>query len=251
MIWDAAGYDNRFSFVTAYGEALVARLDPRPGERIVDLGCGTGHHAAEMASAGAWVEGLDADEEMLRRARGEHPGVAFRRADARSFTVMEAVDAVFSNATLHWIPEADQSAALGRVHAALLPGGRFVAEMGGAGNVKTIVEAVERVRGEFGLPLLAGAPWCFPTPGEQASRLERAGFRVRSIEQFDRPSALSPGDTTASWLRMFGRHLTADVPSADLPRFDLAVDTLTAGALRDADGRWHADYVRLRWYATA
>ena len=250
MSWDAVGYDERFSFVTTYGNAALTRLDPKPGERIVDLGCGTGHHAAALAAAGAIVEGLDADEEMLHKARREHPDVTFRLADARTFTVGERVHAVFSNATLHWVAAGDQARMLDRVHAALLPGGRFVAEMGGAGNVAAILQAVEQVRAGLGLPPVA-TPWCFPTPGEQAGRLEKAGFRVRSMEHFDRPSELGPGDTPASWLRMFGRHLTGDVPTVDLPGFDREVDQRTAAALRGSGGRWHADYVRLRWYATA
>ena len=251
MTWDASGYDERFSYVTTYGDALLDRLDPQPGERVVDLGCGTGHHAAEIAARGAEVEGLDADAAMLDRARAEYPALTFRAADARTFTVAEPVDAVFSNATLHWIPAADQAAVSAAVHRALRPGGRFVAEMGGAGNVSTIVAAVEESLATHGLAPLAAPPWCFPTPGEQATRLEAAGFRVRSVEHFDRPSPLAPGDTAADWLRMFGPHLLAAVPAAELADFLAAVDRLTAPSLRATDGSWHADYVRLRWLATA
>ncbi len=248
--WDASGYDERFSYVTTYGDALLDRLDPQPGQRVVDLGCGTGHHAAEIAARGAEVEGLDPDAAMLDRARAEYPALTFRAADARTFTVAEPVDAVFSNATLHWIPVADQQAVLDHVHAALRPGGRFVAEMGGAGNVSTIVAAVEESLATHGLAPLAAPPWCFPTPGEQATRLEAAGFRVRSIEHFDRPSPLAPGDTAADWLRMFGPHLLAALPAVELSDFLAEVDRRTAPRLRAADGSWHADYVRLRWLAT-
>lgn len=250
MSWDAKGYDERFSFVTTYGEGLLAALDPQPGERIVDLGCGTGHLTAEIASSGAQVEGLDADPQMLDRARAEHPHITFRQADARHFSVHEPVDAVFSNATLHWIPEADQQQVLDHVHRALRPGGRFVAEMGGAGNVAVITRAVHCARAALHLPQRP-PPWHFPTPAEQASRLERAGFRVRSIGHFDRPSALTPPDTTASWLQMFGASFVTDVPAEQREAFDREVDRLTATHLRHGDGSWHADYVRLRWYATA
>ena len=236
--------------MTTYGDALLDRLDPQPGQRVVDLGCGTGHHAAEIAARGAEVEGLDPDAAMLDRARAEYPALTFRAADARTFTVAESVDAVFSNATLHWIPVADQQAVLDHVHAALRPGGRFVAEMGGAGNVSTIVAAVEESLATHGLAPLAAPPWCFPTPGEQATRLEAAGFRVRSIEHFDRPSPLAPGDTAADWLRMFGPHLLAATPAVELADFLAEVDRRTAPRLRAADGSWHADYVRLRWLAT-
>jgi SAM-dependent methyltransferase len=251
MTWDARGYDQRFSFVTTHGQALVTALAPQPGEHIVDLGCGTGHLTAEIAQAGALMEGLDADDEMLRVARSRHPGIAFRRADARTFTVAEPVDAVFSNATLHWVPDSDQQAVLEHVRTCLRPSGGFVAEMGGAGNVATVVSAVEQARARFSLPPLTSPPWCFPTPQEQTTRLEGAGFRVHSIDHFDRPTPLSPGDTAASWLRMFGRHLTTDVPEPDRSGFDAEIDRVCAPDLRGDDGQWQVDYVRLRWYATA
>jgi trans-aconitate methyltransferase len=186
---------------------------------------------------------------MLDRARSEHPDLALRQADARTFTVEHRVDAVFSNATLHWIPEADQAVVIATVHRALRPGGRFVAEMGGKGNVATVLAAVTKARARHDLPPLPEPPWCFPTVAEQAARLEAAGFRVRSLEHFDRPSALSPGDTAADWLRMFGPKILADVPSEALIPFLADVDRLSAPELRAGDGSWHADYVRLRWVA--
>ena len=251
VTWDATGYDERFGFVTAYGQGLATWLAAQPGEDIVDLGCGTGHLTAEIAAAGARVEGLDSDEEMLRVARREHPDVAFRRADARAFTVADPVDAMFSNATLHWVDERDQRAVVEHVRASLRPGGRFVAEMGGLHNVDAVVRAVRRARASFALPPLTAAPWCFPSPAQQAARLEAGGFRVRLIEHFDRPTVLAPGDSAASWLRMFGRHLTADVPDRDRAGFDAEIDRVAAADLQAADGRWQIDYVRLRWYATA
>jgi trans-aconitate methyltransferase len=251
MTWDAKGYDNRFSFVTTYGEALVDRLDPQAGEHVIDLGCGTGHLTAQIAQRGAVTEGLDADPQMLSEARATYPQLVFREADARSFAVAAPVNAVFSNATLHWIPERDQQRVLDTVHRALQPGGRFVAEMGGAGNVAAILAAVAQARASHGLPERTEPPWCFPTPAEQAARLERAGFRVRSVEHFDRPSALSPGDTTANWLGMFGVGLLSDVPADQRQSLLAEVDRLTAPDLQASDGSWHADYVRLRWYATA
>jgi len=250
VTWDASSYDRDFGFVTAFGQGVLTWLAAQPGETIVDLGCGTGHLTAEIAAAGARVEGLDTDENMLRIARRDHPDVDFRQADARAFTVAEPVDAVFSNAALHWVDEGDQPAVVEHVRACLKPGGRFVAEMGGVHNVAAVVHAVERARATFALPPLTAAPWCFPTPAQQAARLETAGFRVRSIEHVDRPSPLAPGGTAASWLRMFGRHLTSDVPDDDRARFDAEIDRVAAADLRAADGRWQVDYVRLRWYAT-
>ena len=250
MTWNADEYDRTFSFVTRYGTAVLDRLDPRPGELIVDLGCGTGHLTAEIADRATSVEGLDSDPAMIARAEREHPDLRFRLADATNFTVPAPVDAVFSNATLHWIRERDQAGVLEAVHTALRPGGRFVAEMGGARNVAIVLDAVQEARARHGLGPTA-APWYFPSPAVQAGRLEHAGFRVREIEHFDRPTPLRESSDVLEWLDMFGAALLADVPVPLLSDVRNAIVDAAAPALRDAQGRWHIDYVRLRWYATA
>jgi trans-aconitate methyltransferase len=249
MTWRAEEYDRRFSFVTRYGSALLELLDPKPVERILDVGCGTGHLTAQIAATGALVEGIDADPAMLARCRSEHPELSVRHADVRAFTAHSPFDAVLSNATLHGIPESDQPVALARIRAAMRAGGRFVAEMGGTGNVEAVVGAVDQVRAQYALGA-APVPWYFPGTGEQAGRLERAGFRIRVIEHYDRPTPLRPGDTLADWIGVFGAGLLADVPAAGLETFLADVDAAAAGALRTDDG-WHVDYVRLRWLVAA
>ena len=250
MGWDAATYDERFGFVSGYGAALVDDLAPRSGERVVDLGCGTGQLAAQIAASGALVDAFDPDEAMVERARAEHPGVAFRIADGRSFTVPAPVDAVFSNAALHWVAAPDQAAVLAHVRAALRPGGRFVAEMGGAGNVAHLVDAAEQACDELGLPRVVH-PWCFPKPEERAADLAAAGFQVSSMAHFPRPTPLADGDSAGDWFRMFGRWLLAATPADRHDELLAAVDRHAAADLRDAGGRWTADYVRLRWTAIA
>ncbi len=250
MSWDAATYDERFGFVSGYGESLVDELAPQRDEWVVDLGCGTGQLTATIAAAGAHVEGLDADAAMIDRARHERDGIAFRLADARSFTVAAPVDAVFSNAALHWVPPADQAAVLAHVRAALRPGGRFVAEMGGARNVALLISAAERACDELGLPRVPH-PWCFPTPQQRSDELVAAGFEVRTMAHFPRPTSLADGDSAADWFRMFGRWLLAAVPADRHDDLLAAVDRHATAELRGADGRWTADYVRLRWTAIA
>lgn len=255
--WDAQGYDRSFSFVTSYGAALLDLLDVQPGERVLDVGCGTGHQAAELAARGADVVGIDADAAMLDVARAEHPEVSFHRVDAQDRAAMTAVvptdgyDAVLSNAALHWMPRQDDVvAALADV---LRPGGRLVVEMGGAGNVHRATEAIRAARREVGLDPGRASSWTFPTPGEQAARLERHGFRVRLVSLYDRPTPLGPGDTAADWARMFGAVLVDDVGHASRAVFDHAVDThaSAAGLDRRPDGEpgWWIDYVRLRFVA--
>jgi SAM-dependent methyltransferase len=248
--WDAQAYDEHFGYVTDYGADLVAVLDPQPGERVLDLGCGTGHLTARIAGAGAHAEGLDADAAMIDRARREHAGTAFRLADARTFAVGAPVDAVFSNAALHWVPPQDQGTVLRHVRAALRPGGRFVAEMGGAGNVAHLVDAADRSCDELGLPHVAH-PWCFPTPVERARDLTAVGFDVVTMQHFPRPTPLAEGDGAGDWFRMFGRWLLDAVPPRRHDELLAAIDRHAAPALRGADGRWTADYVRLRWTAVA
>ncbi|SNR54592.1 class I SAM-dependent methyltransferase [Halorubrum vacuolatum] len=251
--WDAAAYDTDVSFVTEYGGDLLPLLDPAPGERILDVGCGTGHLTAEIADAGAAVVGVDAAADMIAAARREYPDLSFRQVDARELdrateTVLaEPFDAVFSNAALHWIREQDR--ALSAIAAVLRPGGRFVAEFGGAGNVAAIVEAT---RAELAARGYDGEnPWYFPTIGEHASRLESAGFEVRHATLFDRPTPLDGGpDGLVNWLAAFGDGLLSPAPAEQREAImDAVADRLREERFDEEDRMWTADYRRLRFLA--
>ncbi|HYN75371.1 MAG TPA: methyltransferase [Candidatus Limnocylindria bacterium] len=255
MTWDALGYDAQFSFVTDHGAALLDLLAPKRGERILDLGCGTGHQTAELTALGVEALGYDADPAMIARARAEHPGTPFVLGDAQDLdrqTLEVQVaprppfDAVLSNAALHWMP--DQTAVLRGVGSVLRPGGRFVAEQGGVGNVSRVWGAVTDACADLGLPA-PDSPWVFPSPAEQSARLEDVGFRVRLVMLLDRPTPLAPGATVATWVEMFGRALLAPLDprtrAALLARVDVRADE---AGLR-AGEQWSADYVRLRFVA--
>jgi len=255
--WDAAGYDASFSFVTAYGAPLLDLLDARPGERVLDVGCGTGHQAAALAERGVEVVGVDSDAAMLVLARTQHPGLVVAQVDAQDGVAITAAvgagsfDAVLSNAALHWMTRQDDVvAALASV---LRPGGRLVVEMGGAGNVARIAAALRAARAEVGLDPDLPTSWTFPSPGEQAARLERHGFVVRLVALYDRTTPLEPGSTAADWVRMFGAALVDDVPRTSRLSFDHAVDAHARdlGLDRRPDGEpgWWIDYVRLRFLA--
>lgn len=243
--WDPARYDDDHAFVYEYGEAVVDWLDPTDGERILDLGCGTGQLTAAIADAGAEVVGLDRSLEMLETARREHPTLPFVRADAHAFAFGRPFDAVFTNATLHWLDEPDR--AFGAVADALRSDGRFVGEFGGRGNVSMIVEVVAaelRARGYE-----PADPWYFPSVGEFASSLEAEGFEVRRAALFDRPVELEGGDSgLRSWLSMFGESLLAPVPDAEREVVLAGIeDRLRPDQFRE--DRWVADYRRLRFEA--
>ena len=223
-------------------------LDASRGEVVLDLGCGTGELAARIAATGARVIGLDSDPAMVaaaaRRLGAEHTMLA----DGHDFRLPEPVDAVFSNAALYWMARPGE--VVGCVRGALRPGGRFVAEMGGAGNIAEILAAVGAALAEAGLPEPA-SPWYFPTPAQQAALLEGAGFRVARMEYFPRPTPLADcPDGLADGLEMFGGARTAEVPAALLPQVLARVNELAAPRLRRG-GEWFADYWRRRFLAIA
>lgn len=252
--WDAQTYDARFGFVTAYGADQIDVLDPQPDETILDLGCGTGHHAAQIAARGAHVVGMDLDETMLAKARQDHPEVEFRAADATAFDlaaleVEQPFDACFSNAALHWM--VPQAVVLANVRGVLLDGARFVAEMGGAGNIATLDLSLRTGLGELGLSEVDVPTNHFPTLGEQATALEGAGFRVDRAHWFARPTPLGADVTAADWTKHFRAATWGVVPAERHDELSDVIDTVAAERGLLTDDGWVADYCRLRFVATA
>lgn len=245
--WDGNDYDATCAFVHAAASDLVDVLDPQHGEHVLDLGCGTGHLTEAIREHGASAVGLDQSESMIAEAREQYPDCEFVHADARSYEPDRTFDAVFSNAALHWIPDADQDALLDTVADALEAGGRFIAECGGVGNVAAIRAAVDDALDDRGYDI--DNPWYFPSIGEYASRLEAHGFEVRMAELFDRPTTLEGGDDgLREWLDMFGDPIFDPLSEAE----QNAVVNDVEDALRDdlfREGSWVADYRRLRFVA--
>ncbi len=235
--WDTELYEGRFSFVWQFGEDLIKLLAPAASERILDIGCGTGHLTQKIADSGAVVTGLDADPAMIAQARIHYPGLTFRLADVRSFTVDEPVDAIFSNAALHWVKDADAAAA--SMAQALKPGGRLVVEFGGRENTAKVMAGVKAETGSDAIP------WYFPSCGEYATLLERHGFRVTHMFNFPRMTALEGERGLEDWLVMFGESLFAAIPAGERK----AAIARVAERLRPElyfEGKWHVDYRRLR-----
>lgn len=244
--WDAGAYDRGFGYVSAMGTSLLAWLDAKAGEAILDLGCGTGDLTARIAETGARVRGIDRDPAMIREARTKYSVLSFDAADGHDFTTVEPVDAVFSNAALHWMTQPD--AVIAAVHRALRRGGRFVAEFGAGNNVLSLIDGLRRSIADVGLAQPA-LPWYFPTPAEHATRLEAGGFEVRRLEYFARPTPLSEGDTAADWWRMFGPSVLAQLSADRVDDVLRRTDEILAPSMVDANGIWVADYVRLRFIA--
>ncbi|MFC5402857.1 class I SAM-dependent methyltransferase [Cohnella soli] len=248
--WEASGYDQSMGFVSRYGEDVVQWLNPLEGERIIDFGCGTGDLAAKIAESGAITYGVDISSEMVDRARAKYPHLQFECADGATWQSDYEYDAVFSNAALHWMRDAE--GAIASMVSGLKKGGRFVAEFGGYGNVKQIVEAVRSVLTEEVREDAFVMPWFFPTIGQYGMMLEKHGMEVRHAILFDRPTPLENGEEgMKDWLRMFGEAMFPNANVQDAERWmNAAVSKLKQPeAALYADGRWIADYRRIRIFA--
>ena len=241
--WDPERYSRNARFVADLGAPVVELLAPRAGERILDLGCGDGVLTAKLAAMGCEVVGVDGSAAQVEAAR--KVGVDARVMDGEHLSFDREFDAVFSNAALHWMRNPD--AVIAGVRRALRPSGRFVAELGGYGCVAKIKKALVHALNRRGIDGEAAVPWYFPTVEEYSIRLKTAGFSIGHIALFPRPTPL-PGDVTG-WLETFAESFTACLPASDQPAYVAEVREALRAQLSDADGKWTADYVRLRFAA--
>jgi trans-aconitate methyltransferase len=241
--WDTAAYAATGRFVADLAGDVAALLAPQPGETILDLGCGDGALTEKIAATGAVMTGADASPAMVAAARAR--GLTVNQVSASAMNYDGEFDAVFSNAALHWMPEAD--AVLAGVYRALKPGGRFVAEMGGHGNIAAIRTALQAVLSQFGIDAEAVAASLYPSPAHYRRLLEAAGFTVRSIELVPRPTPLPAG--MEAWLNTFRNGVLDLLAPEDRAKAVAETIRLLRPVLCDADGNWTADYVRLRFAA--
>jgi trans-aconitate methyltransferase len=240
--WTSEGYRANAAYVPALGAAVLSLLDPKPGERILDVGCGEGSLTARIAAAGAAVVGIDTSTDMIAAARARGIDAHVMNAEQLSFDC--EYDAVFSNAALHWVR--DHDAMLAGVRRALKPGGRFVAEFGGHGNIAAIQVAVRSVLSRHGWE--PGTHRFYATAAEYAARLRVHGFAVDEIDLIPRPTPLPTG--MRGWLETFERATLDRIPETDRDTFLTEVEELLRQEVCDASGNWTAHYVRLRFRAT-
>jgi trans-aconitate methyltransferase len=239
--WDPETYARNARFVAELGQPALDLLAPQPGERILDLGCGDGALTEKLVALGCQVVGVDASPEQIAAARAR--GLDARVMDGESLEFKAEFDAVFSNAALHWMKGAD--AVIAGVHRALKPGGRFVGEMGGAGNIARIVSALTAALERRGLA--PDLPWYFPSAEEYRAKLEAGGFELREIALFPRPTP-QPGDI-ARWLETFAGATLARFKKKERAAFVAELRGALRGHLQQPDGSWIVDYVRLRFAA--
>jgi trans-aconitate 2-methyltransferase len=195
--WDAATYDRSSTPQQRWSGEVLERLDGlAPDARVLDVGCGTGRMAEallQLVPRGR-VLAIDASAEMVALAR-ERLG---DRADVWTCDVLdlelgEPVDAIVSNATLHWVPDHDRM--WGRLAAALRPGGVLETQCGGRGNIARVREAIEAAARECAPELSGWSPWCYAAPEETEARLRAAGFAEATAWLQERPT--TPEDVNA------------------------------------------------------
>ena len=242
--WNPTLYDQKHSFVSNFGLGLVELLAPKPYETILDVGCGTGDLAHKIAEFGADVTGIDASANMVEQAKAKYPALSFSVQDATKLAFYEQFDAVFSNATLHWIKEPET--ALRSIYTSLKHGGRFVAEFGGQDNVKIITNAIIRQFHAAKIPFSKlDFPWYFPSIAQYTTLLEKVGFRVVLAHHYDRPTPLDGEDGLKNWIHMFAGQFFEKNDITNKQQILDAIENELRPVIYE-DGQWIADYKRLR-----
>lgn len=237
--WNPNKYNKHADFVSTLALPVVDLLAPKKSENILDVGCGDGTLACEIQKNGVNVIGIDSSAQMVASAKEK--GINAQIMSVTELSFENSFNAIFSNAVLHWVKENEK--AVENIHTALKKNGRFVAEFGGQGNVKTIFDAIQKVfnlHKEFGV---FENPWYFPDDVEYKKLLESNGFFVEYIELIPRPT---PIDDIDNWLDLFANGITEHLSSGEISLFKEEVCTIVKEKLYDEQNGWHVDYVRLR-----
>jgi SAM-dependent methyltransferase len=233
--WNAIDYARVGGFVAELGGAALDLLDPRPGERILDIGCGEGTLTRKIIERGATVLGIDNSPEMIAAARDK--GIDALLLAAEDMQFFAEFDSAFSNATLHWVLEKEQAARA--IFRALKPGGRFAGEMGGEGNLQKLRDALDEeliIRG-FAPPVEA-SNW-YASPEEFAFVYEAAGFEQIDARLIERPTTIEHG--VSEWVTTFRRGWLERAEVSEPERAEIAAK------VAERVGSNVADYVRLRF----
>jgi trans-aconitate methyltransferase len=243
--WNPKLYNDKHSFVYNYGEDLINLLDPKRNERILDLGCGSGQLTFKINESAKEVIGIDKSPEMIQDAKSKYKNIEFKVADASNFMFNEKFDVIFSNATLHWVT--DYKGAIESMFKNLNPNGKIVLEFGGKGNVQTIVNQLRSSLDKRGyLEQSELKLWYFPSIAEYSTELESKGFRVIMAQHFDRPTELADENSgIKDWISMFGNDFFKNVTTNHIEEIKNEVQEKVKSKCL-IDGKWFADYKRIR-----
>ncbi|KAK4984942.1 hypothetical protein LTR50_006282 [Elasticomyces elasticus] len=264
--WSSKAYTAAASFVPKLTSTVLSYLSPQSGDRILDIGCGDGPLTAQIAQTTnpGQVLGLDASPSFISTAQLEHssPNCSFRVQDCTKLSECADVvdgswDKVFSNAALHWIlrDERTRMAVLRDIHAALKPGGVFVFEQGGKGNVAEIVAALIAALVAHGVPISRARevnPWFFPSENWMRAALAEAGFEVEKVELEYRPTRCTERTESGDgglegWVKFMGAQFLDAVEEGRRDSVVKSVcETLESILTREEDGSVWIGYVRLR-----
>ncbi len=240
--WDPEQYAQNVRFVSDLGMSVVELLNPKPGEKILDLGCGDGALTEKLAKLGCDVIGVDQSAEQIEAVKAR--GLNAQIIDGQQLTFKSEFDAVFSNAALHWMKQAD--VVIQGVYQALKPQGRFVAEFGGKGNVASVTTALLQTLKKHDLDFTQLNPWYFPTVDDYRGRLEAQGFQVATIELIPRPTPL-PGDID-DWFDVFVKNFLSSLDKHQQHEVYQDLKAQLKPTLFQ-NKTWIVDYVRLRFSA--
>jgi trans-aconitate methyltransferase len=241
--WSPQLYEKNARFVSHLADEIVKMLDPRRGERILDIGCGDGYLTEKLASYGAELVGVDYSETLVDAARQR--GVDARHGNGEELKFENEFDGAFSNAAMHWMLRADATAA--GVFRALKRGGRFVGEFAGAGNAKIIRREIHAALERRGIDAGTIDPWYLPEEDEYRRVLSDAGFDVKYLKLFDRPVWIDY--PLAQWIQTFGSPYIKALKNGDENEFLTEVSDRSRKELLQGDGKWKIDYTRIRFMA--
>jgi ubiquinone/menaquinone biosynthesis C-methylase UbiE len=244
-VWQPDLYDNKLDYVSELGKGVVGLLNPKNGELILDIGCGTGDLAHQISKSGAIVIGMDLSTQMISSAKEKYSGIKFIVGNAENFKLDQQMDAVFSNAALHWMKNPEQ--VINCVWDVLKPGGRFVAEFGGRGNVEKVIKATSHVLArDYGIDASKRNPWYFPSIAQYSTLLEQRGFRVTYAVHFDRPTKMKDGQNGLNiWLTGSVDDFFKGFSEEEKLNVIKKIETEACSELFE-DGDWYIDYKRIR-----
>jgi len=254
LVWDAEDYSRSSPMQKRSGRELISKLDLSGDERVLDIGCGDGMLASEIAERlpRGSVLGIDSSEEMILFAsstypRERFPNLAFGVMDASDLAFDGEFDIVFSNAALHWV--ADHLPILRGIKRGLKPGGRAFLQMGGSGSHLDIVNVLADVLGREawrGYFSDFSYTFGFHSPQDYEVWLKEAGLTPKRVELVPRDMAIKGREGVAAWIRTTWLPFTQKIPEAVRERFiHELVDVYMELWPADKEGLVHAQSIRL------